>query len=109
MPHIEAPRLAWSPREVAATAGLPYRTVLDEIREGRLKAVRVGKHYRVSDSELRRWIGELDGSAALTTPQAQAGPQVREHPRAYIAKERRTCACSSPRHGDHPDHGKPVA
>lgn len=52
------PRVALSPREVAAMVGVPYGQVLAAIKSGDLRAVEIGRHYRVATGELRRWIGE---------------------------------------------------
>jgi excisionase family DNA binding protein len=51
----------YSPDEVAALLGLHVRTVRRFIREGRLKAARVGKQYRIADSDLRTLVGANRG------------------------------------------------
>jgi excisionase family DNA binding protein len=53
-------RIAWSPTEAAQAVGLPARRIYSAITRGELPAVRNGKHLRIPDRELRRWIGEQD-------------------------------------------------
>lgn len=55
---VDVPRLAWSPREIAASTGLSYHLVLKEIRAKRMKAFKVGHQLRVSDQELHRWLSQ---------------------------------------------------
>lgn len=57
------PRLAWSPAEAAAAVNLPVRRIYNAISRGELPAVRNGRHLRIPDRELRRWIGEQDEHA----------------------------------------------
>ena len=57
----------YSPDEVAELLGLHVRTIRRFIREDRLKATRVGKQYRIAESDLKKLIGahpekEPDGS-----------------------------------------------
>lgn len=47
---------AWSPKQVAAALNLPERQVYNAISRGDLEAVRVGKHYRITDSALRTFL-----------------------------------------------------
>lgn len=49
-------RRAWKPREVAAMTGLAYGTVLELIREGKLRAVQVGQLYIVPAVEVDRLL-----------------------------------------------------
>jgi excisionase family DNA binding protein len=52
-------RLAWSPEEVAQLTGLHINSVYKYINSKQLKAVRLGKRWLVSKTELQRL---LDGS-----------------------------------------------
>lgn len=49
-------RRAWKPREVAAMTGLAYGTVLELIRDGKLRAVQVGQLYIVPAVEVDRLL-----------------------------------------------------
>lgn len=48
----------YSPEQVAARLGLHVRTVRNYIREGRLRAVRIGKQYRIAPSDLANLTGQ---------------------------------------------------
>jgi excisionase family DNA binding protein len=54
--------------DVASRLGVHVRTVRRQVREGRLRAVKVGRQYRVAATELARLMGE-----GTTAP----GPPVR--------------------------------
>ena len=54
----------YSVEQVAKRLGLHVRTVRNYIRDGRLKAVRIGKQYRISREDLEA----LTGSAAGEPP-----------------------------------------
>ena len=54
----------YSAEQVADRLGLHVRTVRNYVREGRLKAVRIGKQYRIAGEDL----------AALTGRPASAFP-----------------------------------
>lgn len=58
----------YSPDEVAELLNLHVRTVRRYIREGRLKASRIGKQYRIAASDLEALAGSdrASSSAALT-------------------------------------------
>jgi excisionase family DNA binding protein len=60
------PRLWWSVREFAATAGLNYETALREIHKGTFAARKFGGEYRIPDAELQRVINEAMDAAAKT-------------------------------------------
>jgi excisionase family DNA binding protein len=63
----------YSVEEVAERLGLHVRTVRGYIRSGRLKAVRIGKQYRISPADL----GELTGRpAAAGVPQVEVSSVV---------------------------------
>ena len=44
----------WTAKEVAEEFKMAYRTVLNMIRDGRIKAVRVGRGFRIVDEEVER-------------------------------------------------------
>lgn len=58
-----------SPDEVATLLGLHVRTIRRFIREGKLAAVRVGKQYRIADSDLEALVGSAQhtGSGQANT------------------------------------------
>lgn len=65
------PPEAWySVEEVAERLGLHPRTVRNHIRDGRLRATRVGRQFRVAAPDLDRY----------TRPAAPATPQAAPHP-----------------------------
>ena len=56
--------MGWhSPEQVAELLGLHVRTVRGYIREGRLPAVRIGKQYRIAQSDLDAFTGRPSGGA----------------------------------------------
>ncbi|MGW5051723.1 helix-turn-helix domain-containing protein [Actinokineospora sp. NPDC004072] len=59
----------YSTEEVAEQLGLHVRTVRGYVREGRLKAVRIGKQYRITRADLEAFVG-----APVADP-----PEVRRH------------------------------
>jgi excisionase family DNA binding protein len=65
---MDAPRL-YSLEQVAERLGLQVRTVRSYVRSGRLKAIRIGKQYRVT----RESLEDLTGPA----PQRDAVPRHR--------------------------------
>ncbi|GLU48281.1 helix-turn-helix domain-containing protein [Nocardiopsis ansamitocini] len=54
--HV-AQQLYYSPDQVADLLGLHVRTVRAYVRDGRLKATRVGKQYRISHEDLEVFVG----------------------------------------------------
>lgn len=56
-----------SPEQVAELLGLHVRTVRGYIRDGRLHAVRIGKQYRIAQSDLDAFTGRPPRAA----PQAE--------------------------------------
>jgi excisionase family DNA binding protein len=48
----------YSAEQVADILGLHVRTVRGYVRDGRLKAVRMGKQYRITEHDLRAFTGE---------------------------------------------------
>lgn len=61
---MTAPKELYSPEEVAETLGLHVRTVRRLIREGKIRATRIGKQYRVPAAAL----AEVTGSAGAALP-----------------------------------------
>ena len=47
----------YSPEQVANRLGLHVRTVRNYVRDGRLKAVRIGKQYRIASEDLATLTG----------------------------------------------------
>lgn len=47
----------YSAEEVAERLGLHVRTVRGYVRDGRLKAVRIGKQYRITHEDLEAFVG----------------------------------------------------
>src|ERR1043165_2872042 len=56
----------YSVEEVASRLGLHVKTVRAYVREGRLKAVRIGKQYRIARADLEALTGQ--SGAALDRP-----------------------------------------
>jgi len=61
-------RELYSVEEVAAQLGLHVRTIRNYVRDGRLKAVRIGKQYRIAREDLEAFTGT---SAAVFDPTAR--------------------------------------
>lgn len=62
--HVRAvPVVALSPTQAAASTGLRPERIQAAIRDGSLRAVRVGTKTRILKSALERW---LDGHAAAS-------------------------------------------
>src|SRR3979409_1616186 len=62
------PHELYSVEQVAERLGLHVRTVRNYVREGRLKAVRIGKQYRIARADLEA----LTGLAVPATAQESA-------------------------------------
>ena len=63
MPTTIASETYYTLQEVADGIGVHYQTVRTWMKEGRLKVSKVGKSYRVPESELKRLL-ETNGVAA---------------------------------------------
>lgn len=57
-----------SVEQVAEMLGLHVRTVRGYVRDGRLKAVRIGKQYRIARTDLDSFTGRRTSPTALTRP-----------------------------------------
>ena len=53
----------YSVEQVAERLGLHVRTVRNYVRDGRLKAVRIGKQYRIAHADLQAFTGGGDPEA----------------------------------------------
>ena len=65
------PEDLYSLDQVAAQLGLHVRTVRSYVRDGRLKATRIGKQYRITGADLDAFTGTTHQPAA---PQPGPGP-----------------------------------
>lgn len=54
-----SPRIALTIEEFARSTGLGRTTIYQEIKNGRLVPVKVGKRTLVPADEARRWLGRL--------------------------------------------------
>jgi excisionase family DNA binding protein len=63
----------YSPEQVADRLGLHVRTVRNYVRDGRLKAVRIGKQYRIAREDLAALTGREDPP---DHPRAAADPHI---------------------------------
>lgn len=63
----------YSPEQVADRLGLHVRTVRNYVRDGRLKAVRIGKQYRIAREDLAALTGREDPP---DRPGAAADPHI---------------------------------
>lgn len=52
------PQELFTPDEVAERLGLHVRTVRSYVRDGRLKATRIGKQYRIARADLETFTGQ---------------------------------------------------
>lgn len=57
----------YSPEQVAEHLGLHVRTIRNYVRAGRLRAVRIGKQYRIASKDLAKLTGQ---------PQSALDPQM---------------------------------
>ncbi|GII52176.1 MerR family transcriptional regulator [Planotetraspora thailandica] len=63
------PEQFYSVDQVADLLGLHVKTVRGYVRDGRLKAVRIGKRYRITRDDLEAFAGHpVAGTARETTP-----------------------------------------
>lgn len=59
-------RELYSAEQVAERLGLHVRTVRGYVRDGRLKAVRIGKQYRIASDDLAAFVGQSAAEPAGT-------------------------------------------
>ena len=66
----------YSVDQVAAQLGLHVRTVRNYIRDGRLKAVRIGKQYRIAREHLEALTGQPGAAAEAASETARRHVEV---------------------------------
>ena len=64
-------QLLYSVEQVAQRLGLHVKTVRGYVREGRLKAVRIGKQYRIARDDFEALIGQHPGGVDPDTVRRQ--------------------------------------
>lgn len=60
------PQQPYSVEQVANLLGLHVKTVRNYVRDGRLKAVRIGKQYRIAREDLEAFMGGAAEPSAET-------------------------------------------
>lgn len=65
---MSEPKEYYSADEVAALLGLHVRTIRRFIREGRLKATRIGRQYRIAQTDLSKLVGSGQGKEHAGAP-----------------------------------------
>lgn len=71
------PQQYYSVDQVAALLNLHVKTVRAYVRDGRLKATRIGKQYRIAREDLEAFTGGTAPSAAVGGPHAEVSAIVR--------------------------------
>ena len=66
----------YSIEQVAGRLGLHVRTVRNYVRDGRLKAVRIGKQYRIASADLDALTGQKAAAPGLETAPARRHVEV---------------------------------
>ena len=69
-------QLAWRIADAAKAAGVSRSTLYDEIRQGRLQAIKIGRATRIRCGDLQAWLG----SRPLIKP--KGGTRFVEHGRS---------------------------
>ena len=69
-------RELYSVGEVAERLGLHVRTVRSYVRDGRLKAVRIGKQYRIAREDFEALTGLPPAAAPAAAPAVRRSPEV---------------------------------
>lgn len=59
------PQELYSVEQVASRLGLHVRTIRNYVRDGRLKAVRIGKQYRIAREDLEAFTGTSAAALAV--------------------------------------------
>ncbi|MFN2363167.1 MAG: helix-turn-helix domain-containing protein [Halarsenatibacteraceae bacterium] len=57
----------YTAKEVADILKISYRKVLDLIKKGELEAKRVGKAYRITDNQIKKYLEGGDSDDSATT------------------------------------------
>ena len=70
------PQNLYSPEQVAERLGLHVRTIRNYVREGRLRAVRIGKQYRIASRDLAKLTGQSVAEFESPAPRAQIRSEV---------------------------------
>jgi len=66
----------YSPEQVAERLGLHVRTIRNYVRQGRLRAVRIGKQYRIAAHELSKLTGEPISALERGSPKNEPHAEV---------------------------------
>ncbi|MFD8322096.1 helix-turn-helix domain-containing protein [Kitasatospora purpeofusca] len=70
----EHPPEYFSVEQVAELLGLHVRTVRGYVRDGRLRATRIGKQYRIARRDFESFAGGPGAGGADATPESEAPP-----------------------------------
>jgi excisionase family DNA binding protein len=70
------PQSLYSPEQVAERLGLHVRTIRNYVREGRLRAVKIGKQYRIASKDLAKLTNQPLASFESQAPSAQIRSEV---------------------------------
>lgn len=70
------PQELYSVDQVAGRLGLHVRTVRGYVRDGRLKAVRIGKSYRITREDLEAFLGRPSEPASSETARRERHVEV---------------------------------
>ncbi|MET8997346.1 helix-turn-helix domain-containing protein [Amycolatopsis sp. NPDC004169] len=89
----------YSVEQVAAKLGLHVRTVRNYVRDGRLKAVRIGKQYRIAAADLAAFTG-LPVAERAAAPVAELSGVVEIAGVDRAAADRIAASVNGPRDGD---------
>src|SRR5690242_15715579 len=66
----------YSPEQVADRLGLHVRTIRNYVRDGRLRAVRIGKQYRIASKDLAKLTGQPPSAFENLPPRNQMRSEV---------------------------------
>jgi excisionase family DNA binding protein len=66
----------YSPQQVAERLGLHVRTIRNYVRDGRLRAVRIGKQYRIAPKDLAKLTGQAPSAFESRGPGKQHNVEV---------------------------------
>src|SRR3954447_17174880 len=93
----------YSVDEVADLLGLHVRTVRGYIRSGRLKAVRIGKQYRIARADLEDLIGKPEPATARVVVEVSSIVQIDDVDRRTVDRLS-TLVLGAVQSGPDPDH-----